>query len=679
MPGAQSRKSKAKKEQDGASAPAPAVSEPTTATITTAATTGGAASVTSSKKEKRGRAPPPSVSTSDYSWWSRVKAFIMDKDDFSNFGSPHDAGGYRVTQRQLAWVRRVQKLRLPPALQQTVFDTVDFFSRRRVIVVMLLLAMLVAATVHSGAFDEVTSTFIADEPERPGLVFFDKYNGGSRELPYRRPVVIIPGFITGALELWEANSTCLRRYGTSSLFRSRMFGPQMIYLILRDTQCWTELFSMDLKTGLDKPGIKVRADSGFASVDYFIPGYWVWAKVLVNLADIGYDPQSMAVATYDWRLSPEKAQERDGFFYNLRSTIKFFVQKNRRRAVVISHSYGATVALTFFKWAEQRDPGYMDRYVAYYVNVGGTTFGAVKAVSGTLMGDVRDTITIPTPARSMLDSFLSQSKRYEFTRAFPCAVAMLPHGCPEALPNLFVFENGTGLDMAGILRLTEVECTRTGHESCARDARARLETVEELPVLPQAPRTTAVCLYGVGRESEVGFHIKDNAPGEVGLAVNTSHNDETTNMGVRLGDGDSTVPLLSLGYMCRAPNGWKQNVGRVVTVEYRRGTENKAPQDLRGGGVSGDHVDILGNYDLLETILKIASGMDDIGADATQDEVEYFNPRLNATEVLHRRVVDEMHSNIDERIQSEMPKCLSKPNIPIAPLPPNFDTPERFD
>eukprot|EP00620_Florenciella_sp_RCC1587_P018290 CAMPEP_0182580970 /NCGR_PEP_ID=MMETSP1324-20130603/48640_1 /TAXON_ID=236786 /ORGANISM="Florenciella sp., Strain RCC1587" /LENGTH=69 /DNA_ID=CAMNT_0024797267 /DNA_START=20 /DNA_END=226 /DNA_ORIENTATION=+ len=48
-------------------------------------------------------------------------------------------------------------------------------------------------------------------------------------------------------------------------------------------------------SGLDPPGIKVRPAQGFEATDYVIGGYWVWAKLVENLADIGYDMNSMAM------------------------------------------------------------------------------------------------------------------------------------------------------------------------------------------------------------------------------------------------------------------------------------------------------------------------------------------------------------------------------------------------
>ena len=81
--------------------------------------------------------------------------------------------------------------------------------------------------------------------------------------------------------------------------------------------------------------------------------------------------------------------------------------------------------------------------------------------------------------------------------------------------------------------------------------------------------------------------------------------------GMRVSDGDGTVNLLSLGYMCQ--QGWKAKGKRnpqgikVLTREYDHQPSNSI-RDPRGGVSSGDHVDILGNAQLMEDILRIAAG-----------------------------------------------------------------------
>lgn len=65
------------------------------------------------------------------------------------------------------------------------------------------------------------------------------------------------------------------------------------------------------------------------------------------------------------------------------------------------------------------------------------------------------------------------------------------------------------------------------------------------------------------------------------------------------------MPILSLGYMCAPSGGWRKhadlyNPGHspVVLREYMN-EESESRLDVRGGRKAGDHVDILGNWDLM--------------------------------------------------------------------------------
>ena len=46
-------------------------------------------------------------------------------------------------------------------------------------------------------------------------------------------------------------------------------------------------------SGGDPPGIKLRAAKALEAVDYFVPGYWVFSKMVQSLADIGYDNNNL--------------------------------------------------------------------------------------------------------------------------------------------------------------------------------------------------------------------------------------------------------------------------------------------------------------------------------------------------------------------------------------------------
>ncbi|KAG8701074.1 hypothetical protein FRC08_004298 [Ceratobasidium sp. 394] len=90
------------------------------------------------------------------------------------------------------------------------------------------------------------------------------------------------------------------------------------------------------------------------------------------------------------------------------------------------------------------------------------------------------------------------------------------------------------------------------------------------------------------------------------------HNDTGTpkvKSGVRIGEGDGTVALLSLGAMC--VEGWKPGTRwnpygvKVITQEMAHKPE---PYDPRGGETTSDHIDILGSEALNEAVLRVAAG-----------------------------------------------------------------------
>ena len=74
--------------------------------------------------------------------------------------------------------------------------------------------------------------------------------------------------------------------------------------------------------------------------------------------------------------------------------------------------------------------------------------------------------------------------------------------------------------------------------------------------LPHAPNMTILCVYGVGRDTERAYHysIPDKASEMPGLLTHVNDGPGRLKHGVQLTDGDGTVPLMSLGFMCA--KGW---------------------------------------------------------------------------------------------------------------------------
>ena len=121
----------------------------------------------------------------------------------------------------------------------------------------------------------------------------------------------------------------------------------MVQNMLQDRECWGRHLSLDPKSGLDPDGMRLRAAAGFEvsasewcatnsnvmsfltlslcssqSADFIIGNYWVWARIIENLAAVGYDGSNMSMFSYDWRLSPKKLQERDKYFSKLKAGVE---------------------------------------------------------------------------------------------------------------------------------------------------------------------------------------------------------------------------------------------------------------------------------------------------------------------------------------------------------------------
>ena len=132
---------------------------------------------------------------------------------------------------------------------------------------------------------------IATEP-RPGQILAAE---GRRK---HFPVVFVPGVISSGLEVWKGKPCA------ESMFRKRMWGTaSMMSQLAFKPDCWIEHIMLNRTNWQDPDGIKLRASSGLGAADYFITGYNLWGKLIQNLADVGYDEQSMYLAAYDWRLA----------------------------------------------------------------------------------------------------------------------------------------------------------------------------------------------------------------------------------------------------------------------------------------------------------------------------------------------------------------------------------------
>lgn len=135
-------------------------------------------------------------------------------------------------------------------------------------------------------------------------------------------------------------------------------------------------------------------------------------------------------------------------------------------------------------------------------------------------------------------------------------------------------------------------------------------------------------LYGVGLPTERAYVYKlaQSAGCYIPFQIDTSVNNGTClKDGVYLVNGDETVPVLSAGFMCA--KGWrgKTRFNPTGMKNYIREYVHAPPANLlEGRGTqSGAHVDIMGNFALIEDVLRIAAGAkgDEIGGDQVHSDI----------------------------------------------------------
>ncbi|KAI9465682.1 phospholipid:diacylglycerol acyltransferase [Lactarius psammicola] len=543
----------------------------------------------------------------------------------------------------------------------------------------------------------------------------------ARGLDANYPVILIPGVISTSLESWSTSPEY------RPFFRQKVWGGfQMLSQVTFNREKWMSSLLLDLVTGLDPEGVKVRASEGFDAASSFIQGYWIWSKVIENLAVVNYDTNNLVLAPYDWRLTPYNLEERDGYFSRLKTTIEGFKKKQRKKCVIAAHSMGSTVRglqdlihheESDLKWVEsplhgQGGPDWVENHIQAIVSVAGTHLA--KTTAALLSGEMKDTVDLNPAGAYVLERFFSRNERQLLFRSWAGGASLWvkggnavwgnathapddgegghhtygelisfrqidpipPDGEDVEMPpfmqeqgksaqttttegprhSKFPLSKNLTADEAGpwILRHTPWTFRRMiatnysygierDEEALKRNDLDHTKWSNPLESrLPKAPSLQIYCVYGHGKETEVSIwyisephesdhststeaeaHPKDatfseqntSLPQDMTFArswIDKDYSNESSNPkirnGVKMGEGDGTVSLLSLGAMC--VEGWKRKrwnpAGiKITTVELPHRPEITLP---RGGANTSDHVDILGSQALNEIILKVATG-----------------------------------------------------------------------
>lgn len=532
----------------------------------------------------------------------------------------------------------------------------------------------------------------------------------ARGLTAHYPIVLVPGIVSTGLESWSTSPE------HRPFFREKLWGGfNMVSQVIFNREKWISAMMLDPVTGLDPPGVKIRAVEGVGAASSFMTGYWLWSKIVENLAVVNYDTNNLHLAPYDWRLSMWNLEERDGYFSKLKATIEGFKKRQGKKTIIAAHSMGSTVMLYFFKWVESPEHGgggshWVENHIESYISIAGTHLGVAKAMAAFLSGEMKDTVQMNPAGAYVLERFFSRKERQKLFCSWAGSASMWIKGgasvwgdanwAPDDEPGSSHTHGELIAFRQAAVPLSAHDITQPTRNMTADDASTwilertpstfqkmiwtnysfGIERNEQVlkknaldprkwsnPLevqLPNAPSMKMICVYGHGKETERSYwyahgpHDHEESFVEVEPStcaeptdkckhtprppldssfsranwIDADYTQETTTPkvrnGVKMGEGDGTVSLLSLGAMC--VEGWKRprwNPGgiKVTTVEL---PHQPAPNIPRGGANTSDHVDILGSTGLNELILKVATGVGHEVEDRFVSRIREFAQRV---------------------------------------------------
>ena len=354
--------------------------------------------------------------------------------------------------------------------------------------------------------------------------------------------------------------------------------------------------------------------------------------------------------------------------------IETSVKTSNEKATLISHSMGSQVLFYFFHWVQGKDYGaggadWVEKHVDSWINVSGSMLGALKGLPAVLSGEMKDTAQLNQFAVYGLEKFLGKDERVEIFRAMPGISSMLPKGgdavwgtcksAPDDEPDQtvsygtfinFKESNSTrsprNLTVDGSIDYLldnsdtwykdqvlnhyshGIAHTKAEVEANENDPRKWINPLETR--LPMAPSLKIYCFYGIGKGTERSYFYREDLDplSKLNVTIDTALTRGNIDHGVILGEGDGTVPLLSMGYMCA--KGWRIKRYNPAGIQVKVYEMPHEPDRFspRGGPntgeliscmsslsyglltdcATGDHVDILGRASLNDLILRVAGG-----------------------------------------------------------------------
>lgn len=458
------------------------------------------------------------------------------------------------------------------------------------------------------------------EEDNPG------YAAEKQGIKKKHPITIIPGMANTNLELWKTKKE------SNSFFRKKIWGSHSTFtFMLHNRAGWFNSMKLDERTGLDPEKIKVRASPGLESSDFSFPGMWFWWKIVKNLSYIGYDIADIHFAAFDWRLGMAEMEARDGYFTKLKTDIEHQSAMNKEKVLVFAHSFGSVVFHYFLQWVSEKDKNWVNKHIHAIAYIGSPLLGAPKAISSLITGNALDVAEMGLIQHAILELLFGAEQRVDLFKTWTSIIMLLPKGGAEIWEGINEVPPPDRVEQKTILSIE----TENGKKNVSIETAFEMikniispynkkvltEIIENkrkevawidplLSPLPNAPNLTIYSFYGIGIPTDRAYILQRGESDKYKIHSAVTDTKQSIFKGIYTADGDGTVPVTSSGYMGYA--GWKKkdlnpSGVRTVNKEYLH-MPSRSFFDLRGGPKASQHINILGNEELISDLLILSSG-----------------------------------------------------------------------
>lgn len=210
----------------------------------------------------------------------------------------------------------------------------------------------------------------------------DENDGERKKDPHynrRPPIFLMPGLASTRLVSWKYKSCSNPLLSDVNVQDYVWMNINMLLQMATiDDKCFLECMTLGLnQTDMNDVdvGCKLRPDEGLDAISSLAPGTFgsnllvggkntVYAWLTQWLADnLGYDVSSIIGLPFDWRISPDIMEKRDGFLTLTRRRIEAAVASNGAPGIMVAHSMGNNVFRYFLEWL--RNEMHEEAYVKY--------------------------------------------------------------------------------------------------------------------------------------------------------------------------------------------------------------------------------------------------------------------------------------------------------------------------